>query len=45
MAILISAYLFSMPKGAAKHHEIMMKPIRPGELIGTVQGIIGKAEV
>lgn len=41
--IIISGYLFRLPAGAAERHQLMMKPIRPHEMIAAVRRSIGKA--
>lgn len=40
---IVSGYLLQMSPSAASRHELMMKPIRPSELIGAVQRSIGPA--
>ena len=40
---ILSGYLFNLPAGTARHHEILMKPIRPRELVDAVQRAIGPA--
>lgn len=39
--IIMSGYLFQMPVGAADAHDIMMKPVRPTEIIAAVKRHIG----
>jgi two-component system cell cycle response regulator CpdR len=41
--ILMSGYLFHLPAGAAERHELMMKPIRPHEMVAAVRQSIGGA--
>jgi len=40
---ILSGYLFQMPAGSADRHELLMKPIRPRELLDAVQRAIGTA--
>jgi DNA-binding response OmpR family regulator len=42
--IFMSGYLFQIPGGRADRHEMLMKPIRPSELIDAVERAIGKAD-
>jgi DNA-binding response OmpR family regulator len=39
---IISGYLFRLPAGAASRHQLMMKPVRPHELISAVRRTIGR---
>lgn len=41
--IVMSGYLFRLPAGAADGHQLMMKPIRPGEIVAAVRRSIGGA--
>lgn len=41
--ILMSGYLFHLPVGAAERHQLMMKPIRPYEMVAAVRHSIGGA--
>ena len=43
--ILMSGYLFHLPVGAAERHQLMMKPIRPHEMVAAVRQSIGDATV
>ena len=40
---VVSGYLLQMSPSAASRHELMMKPVRPSELIAAVQRSIGPA--
>ena len=40
---IMSGYLFQMPGGRSDRHEILMKPIRPSEILAVVERAIGKA--
>lgn len=40
--ILISGYLFQIPAERVARHELLMKPMRPHELIACVEWLIGK---
>jgi DNA-binding response OmpR family regulator len=40
--IVMTGYLFQMPAGSAGAHETLMKPVRPSEIIDTVQRLIGQ---
>jgi DNA-binding response OmpR family regulator len=40
--VVMSGYLFQMPKGRADAHETLMKPIRPSEVLDVVQRCIGE---
>ena len=44
-SVVTSGYLFQMPGGRAEHHETLMKPVRPSELIAVVEHSIGRARV
>lgn len=39
--ILISGYLFQVPIERTARHELLMKPMRPKELLDTVRRLIG----
>jgi DNA-binding response OmpR family regulator len=39
--LVMSGYLFQMSDGRADQHKILMKPIRPSELIAAVERTIG----
>jgi DNA-binding response OmpR family regulator len=41
--LIISGYLFGLPAGVADRHELLMKPVRPLELIAAVERSIGKS--
>jgi|GraSoiStandDraft_45_1057281.scaffolds.fasta_scaffold292265_1 two-component system response regulator HydG len=41
--MLISGYLFQVPAERTVRHELLMKPMRPQELIDAVERMIGKA--
>src|SRR5438552_2747185 len=43
--IVMSGYLFQITRGAADRHEMLMKPLRPSELVAAVEHSIGKAFV
>ena len=43
--LVMSAYLLQMPAGRVEHHETLMKPIRPSEIIEVVERSIGKPPV
>lgn len=43
--ILMSGYLFQMAGDRAERHEMLMKPLRPSEVIAAVERSIGKAGV
>lgn len=40
---IMSGYLFQMPGGRSDRHEMLMKPIRPSEIVAVVERAIGKA--
>jgi len=40
--VVMSGYLFQMPRGRADPHETLMKPLRPSELVDVVQRSVGK---
>ena len=40
---IVSGYLHELSAGSARHHEIMVKPVRPIEMISTVRRLIGEA--
>jgi DNA-binding response OmpR family regulator len=40
---ILSGYLFHIPAGSAQRHEMLMKPIRPSELIAAAERSIGPA--
>jgi DNA-binding response OmpR family regulator len=40
--MVMSGYLFQMPGRLAEHHEILMKPIRPSEMVAAVERALGK---
>jgi two-component system response regulator HydG len=40
-AILMSGYLFQIPAEKITRHELLMKPMRPSELIDAVKRLIG----
>jgi len=40
---VMSGYLFQMPGGLTERHETLMKPVRPSEIVATVERAIGKA--
>lgn len=39
---ILSGYLFHLPKGTAKRHHLLMKPMRPDEIIAVVRAVIGE---
>jgi len=39
---VMSGYLLQMPAGRAARHEILMKPLRPSELLVAIERRIGK---
>jgi two-component system response regulator PilR (NtrC family) len=41
---ILSGYLFHLPAGTAERHDLLMKPIRPRELIAAVERAIGSAK-
>jgi two-component system response regulator PilR (NtrC family) len=43
--LLMSGYLFQMPGSPAIQHEMLMKPLRPSEIIAAVERSIGKPGV
>jgi len=45
VTFLMSGYLFQMPGGRAERHQSLMKPLRPGEIIATIERSIGRAGV
>jgi DNA-binding response OmpR family regulator len=40
---ILSGYLFQLPPATAGRHQLLMKPMRPSELIAAVQRSIGPA--
>ena len=40
--IVFSEHLFRLPAGAADRHQLMMKPVRPQEMVATVRRTIGR---
>ena len=38
--ILMSAYLFQIPASETQRHELLMKPVRPSELVAVVKRLI-----
>jgi len=38
---ILSGYVYQLTPAAADRHEVMVKPMRPGELIRTVRRLIG----
>jgi CheY-like chemotaxis protein len=40
--VVMSGYLFQMPRGRADPHETLMKPVRPSEFVGVVKRSVGK---
>ena len=42
--IMVSGYLFRLPAGAAERHQLMMKPVRPHEMVEAVRRIIGRGK-
>jgi two-component system, NtrC family, response regulator PilR len=42
--IILSAYLFHLPAGTAQNHDLLMKPIRPRDLLAAVERAIGPAK-
>ena len=43
--MLMSGYLFQLPSGRTARHEMLMKPLRPSEVLAAVERSIGKAGV
>jgi DNA-binding response OmpR family regulator len=41
---IMSGYLFQLQRGAATRHELLMKPMRPSELIEAVRRSIGSPQ-
>ena len=41
ITIIYSSYLFQIPAGTALGHELLMKPMRPGEFVAAVEHCIG----
>ena len=39
--IVFSEHLFRLPAGAADRHQLMMKPVRPHEMVAVVRRTIG----
>jgi DNA-binding response OmpR family regulator len=39
--IVFSSYLFRLPVGSASRHQLMMKPVRPQEMMEVVRQAIG----
>jgi DNA-binding response OmpR family regulator len=39
--IVFSEHLFRLPAGAADRHQLMMKPVRPHEMVAAVRRTIG----
>jgi DNA-binding response OmpR family regulator len=42
-SFILSGYLFQLPAGTAKRHDLLMKPIRPRDLLTAVKRAIGPA--
>jgi DNA-binding response OmpR family regulator len=40
--IVFSEHLFRLPAGSADPHQLMMKPVRPGEIVAAVRRVIGR---
>ena len=40
---ILSGYLFQLPAGSAEPHDVLMKPLRPRELLVAVERSIGPA--
>jgi DNA-binding response OmpR family regulator len=38
---IVSGYLFHIPAGSNDRHEVLMKPLRPRELVAAVERLIG----
>ena len=41
---IMSGYLFQLERGAASRHELLMKPVRPSELVKAVRRSIGSPQ-
>jgi len=41
--ILMSGYLFQIPAEKTTRHELLMKPMRPSELIDAIERVLGSA--
>ena len=41
VTFIMSSYLFQLERGTASRHELLMKPLRPSELVTAVQRRIG----
>lgn len=41
VTFIMSSYLFQLERGTASRHELLMKPLRPSELVSAVQRRIG----
>jgi DNA-binding response OmpR family regulator len=44
VTFIMSGYLFQLERGTASRHELLMKPLRPSELIEAVHRRIGTAQ-
>jgi DNA-binding NtrC family response regulator len=42
-ALVVSGYMLQMTKAELDRHEILMKPVRPGELLGAVERQLGSS--
>src|SRR6266550_7676915 len=40
---IVSSYLFHIPAASVARHEVLMKPLRPRELVEAVERVIGPA--
>ena len=40
-ALLMSGYIFHMPRGRMTEHEMLMKPLQPSEVVAIVRNCIG----
>ena len=39
--LVITGYGFTLPVAAQEHHEVLLKPLRPAELIGAIERVLG----
>jgi two-component system, NtrC family, response regulator HydG len=40
-ALIVTGYAFTLPVMARKCYEVILKPVRPAELVGAVQRVLG----
>src|ERR1700693_1254672 len=43
--LIITGHLSDLPPGTAKRHHLLMKPVKPAELLGVVRAMIGEPPV